>query len=154
MSRVIDGVDILYQNSYIAGAMSQSLDDLLNGKETKIPAGVLDQAKRLFSVGMGHINEISAGSAELKAMTTYQLLRDMLRKVDSSLGDVDSELESLAVAAEALTPDGRQIKISAERYSTIQNLFKIMFEESKKYNSQPGNRSPYCTGTFDDDDDE
>ena len=152
MSRVIDGVDILYQNSYIAGAMSQSLDDLLSGKEAKIPAGVLDSAKRLFSVGMGYIKGSSAGSAELMAMTTYQLLRDMLRKVNSSLGDVDSELESLAVAAEALTPDGRQIKISAERYRTMQNLFKTIFEESKKYSSQPGNRSQYCIGTFDDHD--
>lgn len=152
MSMVIDGRDILKDNSHLAEVMSKSLSDLLNGKRRDIPAGVLKSAKNLFSLCMDSINKKTDSAADSREIEmTYQLVTDMLknvRKIEDK--DIDSKLEKLSIAIEILTPNGRQISIDKENYNMLQELFGRMYEESKKYGCTI--HSPYSIGAFDDSD--
>ena len=157
MSMVIDGKDILACNSYLAIVMSESLDDLLNGRDKEIPAGILRGAKNLFSVGMDFVREKKGlnpvHQERRETLTTYKLLKNMLKsvkKVDEKR--VDSELEKLAIAMEVLAPDGRQVCMAEEQYRTLRNLFEAMYRKSCEYIPAFGQYSPYIIGTFDSDD--
>jgi hypothetical protein len=162
MSVVIDGKDILQYNSLMAITMSERLNSLLVGKENKIPKATLDRAKKFLSVGMDEVRLARGQEAinayweeERERWTTYRLLTDMLKRVKKiDEKDVDSELEKLAIVAEVLTSDGKQLLVAREHYQTLQKVFRAMYDESANYVSAFGQHSPYSIGTFDDSDDD
>lgn len=158
MSVVFDGKDILKSNAYLAISMKETLDSLLSGKKRNIPARVLKDAKSLFSVGMDavklgkNLDVVHKDMNPSELYMTYRLLADMLRATKKDVKDVDSELEKLTIALEALTPDGRQVAISKENYNTLRDIFGAMYKTSCGYSSAHGEHSPYSIGTFDDSD--
>ena len=161
MSTVIDGEDILARNSYLAAVMSESLERLLNGKTRRIPAEVLQHAQKLFSRGVSYIwlkkglQSPDPLRDQIESSVAYHLLTDMLKKVkDVPEKEVDSELEKLAAAINALTSDEQQVSNDRGSYQTLRDLFNAMCEESSKYAPELGQHSPYSRGTFDDGDDE
>jgi hypothetical protein len=141
--------------------MREDLGKLLNGTGKGIRAGVLHSAQKLFSVAMDAVRQRKGLDVINKKgiiniseyLVTYNLIKDMLKRVNKGIKDFDSELEKLALSIEILTPDGRQIPIARENYQTLCNLFGEMHKESCKYpTAYDGSHSPYSIGTFDDSD--
>jgi hypothetical protein len=157
MSMVIDGADILVDNRDLALVMGRRLGDLLTGKQRIIPEGILNSAKKLFSVA---VDEIRKGrglelinkdyESTRRTYMTYKLVTDMLKKVKR--GDSSSQLEGLAIALDALSSDGREIAISNVPYQILKDVFNEMYEISTHYRTSSGCHSPYSIGTFDDSD--
>lgn len=157
MSTVIDGKDILNYYSSLSIAMRESLSDLLNGQEKPIPSIMLHGAQNLFSIAMDYVRERTGKPIvhtdwleQRESTTSYILVVDMLKKVKKGIkeNEINSELEKLTKALAVLTPDGRQIKKSRDKYETLRDIFGEMFNKSQGYNSTFEERSPYCIGTF------
>ena len=161
MSVVIDGKDILMYYSYLAADMKEELEKFLQAEEIGINPLLLINAKRLFAAGMEGLRlskGIGPRTGDIReSITTYMMLRDMLKKARTTPEkEVDSRLEQLATAAEALTPGWEYFQhvVKKEDYKALKDVFREIALESSKYAPALGQHSSYSIGTFDDADDD
>ena len=160
MSMIYDGTDILMHYDSMAVSMSESLEKLLKGKKEKIPKGILSAAQKFLDIAMDGVRKnrksrtIYHDSFVFDEIDmTYKLAKDILKKVKKNLKNtkqIDSELEKLAIATQALTPSGKEVAIAKNTYQTLRNFFEKIDEESEKYPTayDPNTHSPWSVGTF------
>ena len=130
---IVDHVsNIPAKHLYSAGVMYRDLEDIIAGKSVEIPKGVLYASKRLFDLSVYQIR-LNAGVTKfdleihmLEAMTTYNMVSDIIRKVtdspDATTKEIDMKIELLTNALQ--NPGTLFLRHEKGEYEVLMKFFR------------------------------